>query len=90
MAATERVVVLMSPAEKANIETRAAALGRSTGEYMRRAAEVYELGSEEEAAQLAAILPAFNTIHASTLERLDRAERKLDETLAFLRAARGA
>jgi hypothetical protein len=88
MAATARVVVLMSPAEKANIETRAAALGRSTGEYMRRAAEVYEVGSEEEAAELAAFLPVFNALHAKTLDSLDRAERKLDETLSRLEAER--
>jgi hypothetical protein len=88
MAATERVVVLMSLAEKAGIEARAAALGRSTGEFMRRAAEMYELGSEDEAAELGALLPVFKTIHAETLARLDSTERRLDETLTRLEAAR--
>jgi hypothetical protein len=88
MAATERVVVLMSPAEKAGIEARAKALGRSTGDYMRRAAQAYDLGTEEEAAELAAFLPVFNELQAKTLESLDRAERKLEETLARLEAER--
>ena len=90
MAATERVVVLMSPAEKAALERRAAAAGRlSTAEFIRRAvATADEAGTEAEAAELAALLPAFRATHAEALRRLDATISKLDETLAFLQAER--
>jgi len=34
------------------------------------------------------LLPVFKTIHAETLARLDSTERRLDETLTRLEAAR--
>ncbi len=92
MPATERVVVLMSPAEKAALESRARAAGRlSMGEYIRRTIEAADdLGTAEEAAELAALLPAFWAAHHETLRRVDATIRKVDETLAFLRAERHA
>ena len=91
MAATERVVVLMSPGEKAALERKAAAAGRiSTAEFIRRATAYYDAESVRDEAELAALLPLLRASHAETLRRLDEAERKVDETLSFLDAARRA
>jgi hypothetical protein len=89
MAATERVVVLMSPGEKQALERKAAAAGRlSTGEFIRRAAAAYDAETARDEAELATLLPLLRSTHAETLRRLDEAERRVDETLAFLDAAR--
>jgi hypothetical protein len=89
MAATERVVVLMSRAEKAALESRAAAAGRlSTAEFIRRATAAYDAETARDEAELAALLPILRATHTETLRRLDEAERKVDETLAFLEGAR--
>ncbi len=92
MAATERVVVLMSPAQKAALESRARAAGQSSmGEYIRRTLDNAEdLGTADEAAELAALLPVFWATHEETLRRVDDTIRKVDETVKFLRKARGA
>jgi hypothetical protein len=90
MSATERVVVLMSPAEKAAVERKAAASGKlSTAEFMRRAAASYDEGTEAEKAELAALLPLLWSTHAETIRRLDQAEQKVEATLAVLAAAAG-
>lgn len=83
MAATERVVVLMSPQEKAALEQKAArAGGVSTAELVRRAVDAYDETGDGEAEMLKALIEAFRTTHAETLAQLDRTDRKLDETLA--------
>jgi hypothetical protein len=85
MAAAERIVVLMSPREKAALEAKARRSGRiSAGELVRRAVAAYEEGTETEAQELRTLLSLLSTTHAETLRRLDAAERKLDETLASL------
>ena len=58
VAATERVVVLMSASEKAALERKAAAAGRiSTGEFIRHAAAAYNAETARDEAELAALLP---------------------------------
>lgn len=85
MAASERVVVLMSPAEKAALDAKVARAGSvSVGELIRRAVEAYDEDSEAEATELRALLSVLATTHDETLRRLDQTERKLDETLAYL------
>lgn len=72
MAATERVVVLMTPEQKSDVTQRAAAEKLSLGDYMRRQA----LGDDE-------ILGALvEELAAST----ERARVALDRTLARLDA----
>lgn len=89
MAATERVVVLMSPAEKAALDAKAARAGSvSAGELIRRAVEAYDEQAETDAAELRALLSALATTHDETLRRLDQTERKLDATLAYLASTR--
>ncbi len=85
MAATARMVVLMSPREKAALEAKARRAGRiSAGELVRRAVAAYDEGAEAEAAELRLLLNVLATRHTEALRRLDAAERKLDETLAGL------
>lgn len=86
MAASERVVVLMSPAEKRALDAKAARAGRiSVGELVRRAVEAYDEGAAGEATELRDLLDVLAGVHAETLRRLDATERKLDDTLAYLR-----
>ena len=87
MAATERVVVLMSPAEKAALDAKASQAGRiSAGELIRRAVDAYDADAQSEAEELRALISVLSATHADTLRQLDRAEQKLDATLAALAA----
>lgn len=82
MAATARLMVLMSPAERAALDAKARALGVSAGEVVRRAVQAFELGSEAEAAELRALIDAFNELHQETLRIADEAHQKAAEILA--------
>ena len=82
MAASARLMVLMSPEERALLNTKARTLGVSAGEVVRRAVQAFELGTEEEAAELRALVDVFNQIHPETLQIADESHRKVAETLA--------
>jgi hypothetical protein len=82
MAASARLMVLMSPEERASLNTKARTLGVSAGEVVRRAVEAFELGTEEEAAELRALVDVFNQIHPETLQIADECHRRVVETLA--------
>ena len=84
--ATERVAVLMSREDKSAIEAKAADLGISVGELMRRGAAAYDPDSD--AAQIAALLQLLRASHAETLHALDEAERELAETRRYFAAKR--
>ena len=85
MPVTERVVVLMSPAEKEVLEAKAAnAGGISSAELVRRAVEAYDEGAAEEAAELRNLLGVLAVQRAETLRKLEATERKLEDTLAYL------
>ena len=85
MAATQRMVVLMSTREKAALEAKARRAGKiSAGELVRRAVAAYDEGVTDETSELRALLDLLTATHAETLRRLETTERKLDETLAFL------
>ncbi len=85
MPVSERVVVLMSPAEKQALDSKAARAGRiSAGELVRRAVEAYDEEAADEAAELREWLGVLAGVHAETLRRLEATERKLDDTLAYL------
>ena len=75
MAATERVPVLMTPAEKKRIVSRAKKAGITTGEYMRRAAESYRPADDDKA--LEAMIDEMN-------KATKNAEKAIDATLAFV------
>jgi len=82
MAATARLMVLMSPQERAALDTKARTLGVSAGEVVRRAVQAFELGTEEEAAELRGLIDAFNELHPETLRIADESHHKVVETLA--------
>jgi hypothetical protein len=82
MAASARLMVLMSPEERASLDAKARALGVSAGEVVRRAIDAFELGTEEEAAELRSLIEVFNQIHPETLRIADESHRKIAETLA--------
>ena len=82
MAASARLMVLMSPEERASLNTKARTLGVSAGEVVRRAVQAFELGTEEEAAELRDLVEVFNQIHPETLQIADECHRKVAESLA--------
>ena len=82
MVASARLMVLMSPEERASLDTKARTLGVSAGEVVRRAVQAFELGTEEEAAELSGLIDAFNELHPETLRIADESHRKVNETLA--------
>jgi len=82
MAASTRLMVLMSPEERASLDTKARILGVSAGEVVRRAIQAFEPGTEEEAAELHGLIDAFNELHPETLRLADECHRKVSETLA--------
>ena len=82
MAASARLMVLMSPEERASLDAKARALGVSAGEVVRRAVGAFELGTEEEAAELRALIAVFNELHPETLRIADECHRKIAENLA--------
>jgi hypothetical protein len=83
--ATARVVVLMTPDEKAALDAKAARSGHiSAAELVRRAVDAYDLGDQQEAAELRALLDLFRRTHAETLAQLDQTDRKLDDVLTTL------
>jgi hypothetical protein len=84
--ATERVVVLMAPEDKADIERKATAMGISVGELMRRGAAAYE--PDADIGQVTALLQALAVSHTETLQALDEAERELAETRRYFAAKR--
>lgn len=91
MAATARLMVLMSPVERAALDAKARTLGVSAGEVVRRAVQAFELGTEEEAAELQGLIDAFNQLHPETLRIADESHRKIAEMFtARPRASRRA
>jgi hypothetical protein len=75
-------MVLMSPEERASLDTKARTLGVSAGEVVRRAVQAFELGTEAEAAELRELIDVFNQLHPETLRIADDCHRKVAETLA--------
>jgi len=75
MAATERVPVLMTVAEKKRIVARAKKAGMTTAEYMRRAAEGFSPDQDE--AALIAMIAEMNRVTAKT-------EKTIDATLKYV------
>jgi hypothetical protein len=85
MAATERVVVPMPPADAAALDARTATADPiSAGEFSRRAIDAHDEPIQAEAAELKRLLSLLATTHAETLRQVDQTERKLDDALAYL------
>ncbi|MEA3412527.1 MAG: hypothetical protein U9R74_13455 [Pseudomonadota bacterium] len=76
--ATERVPVLMTPAEKKRVVSRARKAGLTTAEFMRRAAEGYRPAEDDKA--LEAMIDEMN-------KATGNAAKAIDDTLAFVAAS---
>ena len=87
MAATARLMVLMSPEERLALDAKAHALGVSAGEVVRRAVQAFEIGTHAEAAELRALVDAFNELHPETLRIADASHRAVAAVLARSREA---
>jgi hypothetical protein len=60
------------------------------GEVVRRAVQSFELGTEEEAAELRALIDAFNELHPETLRIAYESHRKVSEILSGSSSRRAA
>ena len=72
-AATQRVVVLMPPEDKAWLEEKARRAGTSIGELVRRSVEAYD--PELEGAELEALVRLLEEGQARAMRSLDEAEK---------------
>jgi cytochrome P450 len=80
-AATERVVVLMTPAEKRALERKAKAAHLSAGELVRRSVEAFDPRLADRS--VVSMLESFAASHETTVRALDNAEHELAETRAY-------
>ncbi|MCC6467092.1 MAG: hypothetical protein IT563_02125 [Alphaproteobacteria bacterium] len=87
-AATERVVVLMTPAEKRALERKAKTSQLSAGELVRRSVEAFDPRLADRA--VLAMLDSFAASHVAAVAALEHAERELAETRAYFARKRGA
>jgi hypothetical protein len=83
---TARMTILLDPAEKASIETRARAHSMSTGEYVRRASASYEAEIDE--ATLEAIVDTFAENVSAMRQSLQRTAAHVESCLAEMEALR--
>jgi phage gp37-like protein len=84
--ASERLVVLMTPAEKRRLEAKARRLGASAGELVRRSVKAYDAEADDR--QVETLLRQLAEAHTATLAALDRAERELAATRAYFAGKR--
>ena len=85
-AATQRVVVLMPPQDKARLEDKARRAGTSIGELVRRSLDAYD--PELDGAELEALLRLLEESHARAMTSLDDTEQELAITRAYFDAKR--
>ncbi len=85
-AATERVVVLMPPGDKAQLEEKARKAGTSIAEIVRRSVAAYDPELEE--AETEALLRLLEESQQRAMKALDAAERELAATEAYFAAKR--
>jgi hypothetical protein len=78
---TARVTVLMTPDRKAQLESRAADMGVSSGEFIRLAVDNFN-PSETESAELAALVEELSEAVPRMRAALDRSVERLDSTHA--------
>jgi len=81
--ASERVAVLMTPAEKAAYADRASSMGLSLGQFFREAGAAYAASTSGQD------LPdeALNAVLCQLVASTAQAEKSLDQALAEVRAA---
>jgi hypothetical protein len=83
-ASTERVVVLMTAAEKKALDRKAKRIGSSAAELVRRSVASFDPDVDE--AEIERMLDVLSISHRAAVTALDRAERELAETRAYFAA----
>ncbi len=74
---TERLTLLVTPAEKALIAERAASLGVSASEFVRRAVELFDADDVLALEELASLLPELNAMADRIEARVDEGRREI-------------
>jgi hypothetical protein len=87
-AATARLVTLMTPSEKARLESKARKARISVGEFVRRSVDAYDPDEIQQLEQLADLARAFRESAERASAAVDRANAKVLETIAYLRRDR--
>jgi uncharacterized protein (DUF1778 family) len=75
-----RIPVLVTKDEKARIVEAASTAGLSVGEFLRKAAAAYQPGAADDEKTLLLMIEQMNLA-------TERAERSIDNTLAFVKAS---
>lgn len=88
MAATARLVVQMTPAEKTRLDAQARRLGITTSEFVRRRVADDDLIENRE--EIEALLSALNDAAPRILGHLDRTIAEAESAIQELREARSA
>lgn len=81
---TARVVTLMTPREKANLEAKAKDAGLSVGEFVRRSVDAFDGKEMRELEQLAALAREFRLSVEQAAVAVDRANNTIEQTRATL------
>ncbi len=89
-AATERVTTLMTPVEKASLETKAKRAGVSVGEYVRRSVDAFDPEEAMLLGQLAALAVELELSTRAASDALDRALSGYEEMRADFDKRRAA
>jgi transposase-like protein len=83
---SERITILVSPEEKAQIVNRARALKLPTGEWVRRAATRFDVNDETKEEELALLADELDRTVTATEKKLDHALAKLNALQQATRA----
>jgi hypothetical protein len=87
---TERVITLMTRAEKSRLESKARQAGVSVGELVRRSVEAYDPEEVRQLEQLADLSRAFRESAERASAAVDRANAAVVRTLEQLKRRRSA
>lgn len=88
--ATARVVTLMTPAEKARLESKARRARLSVGEFVRRSVDAYDPDEIAQLEQMAELARAFRESAERASAAVDRANANVRETIEHMRSARSS
>lgn len=88
--ATARVVTLMTPGEKSNLEAKARKAGLSVGEVVRRSVEAYDPEEMRQLEQLAAVAREFRLSAERASRAVDLTNAKIEKTLEEISERRRA
>lgn len=83
--ATARLVTLMTPSEKARLESKARKARISVGEFVRRSVDAYDPEEIQQLEQLADLARAFRESAERASAAVDRANKNVVETIEYLR-----